>query len=155
VSLAESPTSGRSTHYFIQHRQHPEVYQVVSTAMAMLPQWSPVSFQSVPIDSLSTASNSITNPSISNTTSNEDDSDWPKGSLSFAHLYSWSLLWTWGQCNVSHHGLLFNQRINHFPGSRELTRKDCLHAHIRRMRALGPKFKQVQFRRSDFLKHAF
>jgi hypothetical protein len=63
--------------------------------------------------------------------------------LPFHLQYSFDLLWSWGQPRVSHSALLFTQRVNHFPDSRQLTRKDCLHAHVRRMRAMGPRMKQV------------
>lgn len=48
--------------------------------------------------------------------------------------HDWNVLWT-GTAPQSYHydGLLDYQRINHFPGSTELTRKDCLAANIGRM----------------------
>ena len=39
---------------------------------------------------------------------------------------SWNLLWTWSRPGIDYSSLLAWQRVNHFPGSRELTRKDYL-----------------------------
>ncbi|EER05162.1 Tubulin--tyrosine ligase, putative, partial [Perkinsus marinus ATCC 50983] len=38
----------------------------------------------------------------------------------------WNLLWTWGRPNIDYNKLFVWQRVNHFPDSKFLTRKDCL-----------------------------
>ena len=39
---------------------------------------------------------------------------------------SWNLLWTWSRPKIDYSKLLVFQRVNHFPNSRQLTRKDLL-----------------------------
>ena len=38
----------------------------------------------------------------------------------------WNLMWTWSRPKINYNHLLSWQRVNHFPSSRHLTRKDCL-----------------------------
>mmetsp|Transcript_3138 Transcript_3138/g.4696 ORF Transcript_3138/g.4696 Transcript_3138/m.4696 type:complete len:590 (-) Transcript_3138:19-1788(-) len=42
----------------------------------------------------------------------------------------WNVLWTWGRPNIDFSMLLAWQRVNHFPGSMHLTRKDLMKRHI-------------------------
>eukprot|EP00929_Paragymnodinium_shiwhaense_P121029 TRINITY_DN9314_c0_g4_i1.p1 TRINITY_DN9314_c0_g4~~TRINITY_DN9314_c0_g4_i1.p1 ORF type:complete len:899 (-),score=169.42 TRINITY_DN9314_c0_g4_i1:133-2829(-) len=47
----------------------------------------------------------------------------------------WSLQWCGGSLrDADYRDVQEHQRINHFPGSTELTRKDCMWAHLERMR---------------------
>lgn len=75
--------------------------------------------------------------------------DWPLTSsrqrlLNCASLLGWDVLWSWGQPALPLGLPLACQRINHFPNSKQLTRKDCLHANLSAVRALGPRHNQVQ-----------
>jgi len=38
----------------------------------------------------------------------------------------WNLMWTWSRPKINYNRLLLWQKVNHFPSSRHLTRKDCL-----------------------------
>ncbi|KAF4691106.1 hypothetical protein FOZ60_016209 [Perkinsus olseni] len=38
----------------------------------------------------------------------------------------WNLLWTWGRPNIDYSKLFVWQKVNHFPDSKFLSRKDCL-----------------------------
>lgn len=49
---------------------------------------------------------------------------------------TWNLLWTWSKPRINYDGLLIFQRVNHFPRSKELTRKDLLKRHVSRLLAL-------------------
>lgn len=49
---------------------------------------------------------------------------------------TWNLLWTWSKPRINYETLLVWQRVNHFPKSRELTRKDLLKRNIGRYEAL-------------------
>lgn len=54
----------------------------------------------------------------------------------FSHTdgHDWNLLWTCTSCKpYLYEGLNENQKINHFPLSSELTRKDCLCANVVKM----------------------
>eukprot|EP00903_Cladosiphon_okamuranus_P009476 g9030.t1 len=50
---------------------------------------------------------------------------------------TWNLLWTWSKPHIQYSSLLTWQKVNHFPNSRELTRKDLLNKHISRFMAPG------------------
>jgi hypothetical protein len=52
---------------------------------------------------------------------------------------TWNLLWTWSRPRVDWGSLLPWQRVNHFPRSRELSRKDLLYANLRRLTRLPGK----------------
>ncbi|CAN0012839.1 unnamed protein product, partial [Hapterophycus canaliculatus] len=45
---------------------------------------------------------------------------------------TWNLLWTWSKPHIRYSSLLVWQKVNHFPNSRELTRKDLLNKHVSR-----------------------
>ena len=49
---------------------------------------------------------------------------------------TWNLLWTWSKPRINYASLLVWQKVNHFPRSRELTRKDLLKRNINRMEQL-------------------
>jgi len=49
---------------------------------------------------------------------------------------TWNLLWTWSKPRINYETLLVWQRVNHYPKSRELTRKDLLKRNIGRYEAL-------------------
>ena len=53
---------------------------------------------------------------------------------------TWNLLWTWRPPRVAWRELLPWQRVNHFPQSRQLTRKDLLKKHLQRCDARGRAF---------------
>lgn len=46
---------------------------------------------------------------------------------------SWNLLWTWSRPRIKYENLFTWQRVNHFPSSRVLTRKDCLKRQLSRV----------------------
>ncbi|CAN0108026.1 unnamed protein product [Ectocarpus sp. 12 AP-2014] len=50
---------------------------------------------------------------------------------------TWNLLWTWSKPHIQYSSLLTWQKVNHFPNSRELTRKDLLNKHLSRFMAPG------------------
>ncbi|CAM9733553.1 unnamed protein product, partial [Ectocarpus sp. 8 AP-2014] len=50
---------------------------------------------------------------------------------------TWNLLWTWSKPHIQYSSLLTWQKVNHFPNSRELTRKDLLNKHVSRFMAPG------------------
>ena len=49
---------------------------------------------------------------------------------------TWNLLWTWSKPRIDYSSLLIWQRVNHFPRSRELTRKDLLKRNISQLERL-------------------
>ncbi|CEL97771.1 unnamed protein product [Vitrella brassicaformis CCMP3155] len=51
----------------------------------------------------------------------------------------WNLLWTWGRPRVDYSRLLQWQKVNHYPHSRHLTRKDYLKRCIERYVKMGGK----------------
>lgn len=60
----------------------------------------------------------------------EQPSDAPDG---------WNLMWTWSVPKLRYDALLSFQRINHYPNSRHITRKDNLKRSIMRYRAMGAR----------------
>ncbi|CAM9123029.1 unnamed protein product, partial [Phaeothamnion confervicola] len=50
---------------------------------------------------------------------------------------TWNLLWTWSRPRIDYGSLLTWQKVNHFPSSRELTRKDLLSRHLARAMGLS------------------
>ena len=50
---------------------------------------------------------------------------------------TWNLLWTWSRPRIKYESLFHFQRVNHFPGSRELTRKDTLKKNLHRFTGFG------------------
>lgn len=52
---------------------------------------------------------------------------------------SWNLLWTWSKPRLNMTHLLIWQRVNHFEGSKELTRKDLLKKNIQRYTDMSGK----------------
>jgi tubulin polyglutamylase TTLL5 len=52
---------------------------------------------------------------------------------------SWNLLWTWSKPHIKMSHLLVWQRVNHYPDSKELTRKDNLKKNIQRFTSMGGK----------------
>jgi hypothetical protein len=52
---------------------------------------------------------------------------------------TWNLLWTWSRPRIKYESLFHFQRVNHFPGSRELTRKDTLKINLQRFTQFGGK----------------
>ena len=55
-------------------------------------------------------------------------------SLGRRHCATWNVLWTWRPPRVAWAELLPWQLVNHFPQSRQLTRKDLLKKHLQRQR---------------------
>ncbi len=55
------------------------------------------------------------------------------------HTRTWNLLWTWSRPRIKYESLFHFQRVNHFPGSRELTRKDTLKKNLHRFTGFGGK----------------
>lgn len=49
---------------------------------------------------------------------------------------TWNLLWTWSKPRIDYSHLLSWQRVNHYPNSRHLTRKDLLARSLARMATL-------------------
>jgi len=65
----------------------------------------------------------------------QDDDDRKRNADAFCEgnqTAKWHLLWTWGKSQIKYASLLAGQRVNHIPGSRELTRKDLLVRHLTR-----------------------
>ena len=52
---------------------------------------------------------------------------------------SWNVLWTWSKPRIKMSHLLVWQRVNHYPDSRQLTRKDLLKKNIQRYTKMGSK----------------
>ena len=52
---------------------------------------------------------------------------------------TWNLLWTWSRPKIKYESLFHFQKVNHFPGSRELTRKDTLKINLERFTKFGGK----------------
>jgi tubulin polyglutamylase TTLL5 len=52
---------------------------------------------------------------------------------------SWNILWTWSKPRIKMTHLLAWQRVNHYPDSKELTRKDLLKKNIQRYTVMGGK----------------
>lgn len=52
---------------------------------------------------------------------------------------SWNILWTWSKPRIKMSNLLIWQRVNHYPDSRQLTRKDFLKKNITRFTNMGGK----------------
>eukprot|EP01022_Parablepharisma_sp_SALTPOND_P020230 TRINITY_DN361_c0_g1_i3.p1 TRINITY_DN361_c0_g1~~TRINITY_DN361_c0_g1_i3.p1 ORF type:complete len:707 (+),score=86.81 TRINITY_DN361_c0_g1_i3:571-2691(+) len=53
--------------------------------------------------------------------------------------HTWNFLWTWSKPNIDFTRLLVWQKVNHFPGAKNLARKDYLKRHIERCQNLGHK----------------
>lgn len=53
--------------------------------------------------------------------------------------HSWNLLWTWSKPNIEFTRLLVWQKVNHFPGAKNIARKDYLKRHIERCQNLSHK----------------
>lgn len=56
--------------------------------------------------------------------------------------HTWNFLWTWSKPNVDFTRLLVWQKVNHFPGAKNLARKDYLKRHIERCQNLGQRARQ-------------
>ena len=56
---------------------------------------------------------------------------------------SWNLLWTWSKPRVNFGSLLCWQRVNHFPSSRQLTRKDTLKRNLERFTRMGGRLAEA------------
>jgi tubulin polyglutamylase TTLL5 len=52
---------------------------------------------------------------------------------------TWNLLWTWSKPRINMSHLLIWQRVNHFPDSKQLTRKDLLKKNLQRYTNMGTK----------------
>lgn len=52
---------------------------------------------------------------------------------------SWNILWTWSKPRIKLNNLLVWQKVNHYPDSKELTRKDLLKRNIQRYTVMGGK----------------
>ena len=52
---------------------------------------------------------------------------------------SWNILWTWSKPRIKLNHLLVWQKVNHYPDSKELTRKDLLKKNIQRYTVMGGK----------------
>jgi hypothetical protein len=50
---------------------------------------------------------------------------------------SWNLLWSWGRPKLNFSQLLVWQKVNHFPESRQLTRKDLLKKNLQALTEMG------------------
>jgi hypothetical protein len=60
-----------------------------------------------------------------------------------AHSYRWNIKWSWRQSREDVTKLLAWQRVNHFPGNQQLTRKDLLQRNVARLRDL-PGFRHAR-----------
>jgi len=65
---------------------------------------------------------------------------------------TWNLLWTWSRPRINYDHLLVWQRVNHYPNSRYLTRKDLLARSIGRVVHLAGKESRAAF---DILPQTF
>eukprot|EP00927_Polykrikos_kofoidii_P054140 TRINITY_DN48615_c0_g1_i1.p1 TRINITY_DN48615_c0_g1~~TRINITY_DN48615_c0_g1_i1.p1 ORF type:complete len:1481 (-),score=248.89 TRINITY_DN48615_c0_g1_i1:227-4669(-) len=55
---------------------------------------------------------------------------------------AWNLCWTWSKPKLDYSRLCVWQKVNHFPGNKHLTRKDCLKRCIERYTRTGSKLAQ-------------
>ncbi|KFH10037.1 Tubulin-tyrosine ligase family protein [Toxoplasma gondii MAS] len=66
--------------------------------------------------------------------------------------YAWNLLWTWHRPRIDYNRLLSFQKVNHFPESRQLTRKDNLKRCIERFqKAAGRRAEHFRIIPKTFL----
>ena len=72
------------------------------------------------------------------------DAQWVEMPTGLGLGTTWNLLWTWSKPRINFNSLLVWQKVNHFPRSRELTRKDLLKRNIGRMEKLCAGSKQHQ-----------
>ena len=55
--------------------------------------------------------------------------------------HSWNLLWTWSRPQIDFNDLFLFQKVNHFPGNKQLARKDLLKKNIEMIQKLGNKIR--------------
>eukprot|EP00002_Diphylleia_rotans_P029676 TRINITY_DN6056_c0_g3_i1.p1 TRINITY_DN6056_c0_g3~~TRINITY_DN6056_c0_g3_i1.p1 ORF type:complete len:1173 (+),score=242.00 TRINITY_DN6056_c0_g3_i1:66-3584(+) len=112
-----SPTlSAPGTRYYKVAQGRPEVYRIIHNACLKLGCWKELPWN-LPIG--------VGNPE------------------SHSATIGWSLLWTWSKPKIDYTKLMVWQRVNHFPGAKNITRKDLLKKNISRHR-------QTPGRLSDF-----
>ena len=63
--------------------------------------------------------------------------EWEELPSGFGLGLSWNFLWSWGRPKLNFSHLLVWQRVNHFPESRQLTRKDMLKRNIQSLCEMG------------------
>lgn len=117
-----------------KHHDHPEVYDLVSRALESLGGWvedcTDRVIQLKPLQSQQSnpRRQSQTTPGAANAPSFNP----PRHSL-------WNLQWNWSsKAPVVHSDLLVWQRVNHYPGAKNITRKDLLKKHLGRYQTLHP-----------------
>ena len=54
----------------------------------------------------------------------------------------WNLLWTWSKPQIDFNTLIKFQKVNHFPGSKELARKDLLKKNIEKIKKMSKKLNE-------------
>jgi tubulin polyglutamylase TTLL5 len=71
--------------------------------------------------------------------------DWEELPSGFGLGTSWNFLWSWGRPRLNFSQLLVWQKVNHFPESRQLTRKDMLKRNIQSLTDMGRGKKSGDF----------
>jgi len=66
-------------------------------------------------------------------------SRWNEMPHGVALKHTWNLLWTWSKPNIDFNRLLVWQKVNHFPGVKNIARKDYLKRHLERCQNLNAK----------------
>jgi hypothetical protein len=57
--------------------------------------------------------------------------------------HTWNFLWSWSKSKIDLDKLLVWQKLNHFPQSKNLTRKDYLKKHLERFQKMGQKSSNI------------
>ncbi len=65
--------------------------------------------------------------------------EWTEMPTGYGLQSTWNLLWTWSKPKIDYNTLLCWQKVNHFPGSKALTRKDLLKKNLTQCKRIGGK----------------
>jgi tubulin polyglutamylase TTLL5 len=71
--------------------------------------------------------------------------EWEELPSGFGLGVSWNFLWSWGRPRLNYSQMLIWQKVNHFPESRQLTRKDMLKRNIQCLSEMGKGKKSGEF----------
>ena len=147
-------------HFRVNCSSRPEVYNIVNDVLRVWPRPPAGEDQSVAsegtsesathgpgtTESAAHSSSSLTTVTGATTANAASCAFYRRGEVPPAHWVelptglglgtTWNLLWTWSKPRINYGSLLTWQRVNHFPRSRELTRKDLLKRNIQRLERL-------------------
>jgi hypothetical protein len=134
--------SASALQYRVNSSTRSEVYDIVTEAIAS---WAALGDGVIEAKDAKGGAPRDTTGLAAATTSNNSvvyDAEWVELPNGLGLGTTWNLLWTWSKPRIDYSSLLVWQRVNHFPRSRELTRKDLLKRNIGKMESLCAGSKQ-------------